>query len=205
MFFFMLIIKYFIAFICFVNVCFGADVYTNPTFIKLEGELNKVKTAKGKMVQYVNGESTPADFAISIPGRLRINYPKHQLSLIVNNGVLIYYDAKLDQKSQTINFNNPFLKSLNLLSLKDTHYTVTNLTETEAEVVISVSFTVDAKEETYNITFTKIQDSFNLSKIQNTTKGVNMIVTFSNITINETLPKNSFTIENKKIDKNFNF
>lgn len=185
--------------------CFANPIFENPTFIKLEEELSKVKTAKGNMMQNINGEITYANFILSIPGKLKINYPKMKLTLVVNNGVLIYYDEKLDQKSQTINFNNPFLKSLNKLSLKDSHFNIIDFKDLGNEVAVIVKFKVETKEEMHRIIFTKNKDSFSISKIEDITPGSNIVVIFSNIVINEPISAKSFTIESKKIDRNFEF
>jgi len=199
------IIKYFITAFFTVTTCFANSIFENPTFIKLEEELGKVKTAQGNIIQHIKGDVTTANFLLAIPGRLRINYPKHKLTLIINNGVLIYYDGNLDQKSETVNFNNPFLKSLSQLSLKGKHYKVIDFVETEKEVIVIVKFTVETREETHKIIFTKNGESFNLTRIEDLTLGSNIYLTFSNIKVNGILPPKSFTIENNKIDKKFNF
>lgn len=89
----------------FFTVCYGNEAIEY---------LNSIKTLRGYFVQY-NPDRTESSGTLwlSVPGKLRIDYDDPPIALIINKGLLTYYDRKLDETSHTfIDKGDPILAVL---------------------------------------------------------------------------------------------
>lgn len=183
-----------------------ADFTLNPDFILLERTLNTVNDAKGTMLQEVDGRAIKAEFFIKLPSRFKMEYKDDKLPIIilVNSGVLTYYDKKLDQKSQISTPNSIFKLLLKKqLSLISKDLKIINFKSGSAEMVVELSHT-EMPEATFKLFFKKTEVP-QLYKIDVTTQGQTITTFFENITINTNINNKVFDLPNKKIDAKFNF
>ena len=123
--------------ICFNTTLAKAENFKqNPDFIALESFLSSVKSLEGQAIQTFQGKSIISQFAIKLPAKMRVEYNKKggKDIMIINGKTFIYYDSKLDQKTQTA---TPKAISLffetSIFSLLNPNIEITSFTKNDAK------------------------------------------------------------------------
>jgi outer membrane lipoprotein-sorting protein len=198
--------KYLISFVVIFS-SFASSFHESEDFKNLESQLLKVKTIKGDLVQDFRGERVNANFALSLPSKLKVEYtsPEVPLTIIVTPSLITYYDKKLDQKSQIKTPKNASsLLLTSKLSLNDPKIKIKSFKGSFKGVEIEFSHS-QIPESQFKIFFIKDGESFNLNKIE-LENGIEKITTeFNNIVINADIKEKEFQILNKKVDTKLDY
>lgn len=161
----------------------------------IENYFNRMKTLKAQFTQTnPDGSKAAGIFYIKRPGRMRIQYKQPEKKLIIADGnFLIYNDPAMDEVSQMDLESSP----ANIILKENVSFsdgiTVTDFSETEKGVQLTLTKSDDSEAGSLTLVFSK--SPFVLSRwIIRDQQGANTFVNVSDVSLNKPLEDSLFVV-----------